>query len=941
LGSVNAKFGSGFDNIVTLQGINHSAEGGGQWMGLDYVQLNPPIPPATFPWSVGKDDDGWPAGDGGGPNATFVQESFGPNALPGNPNSPEVNTQADDDYYFAGIYSTVIPSNGSYTPVGLVPANEEAAERAFAGIDNDKRYHFNLPANLSPDAQLSISWDPLNLDDPSSVNTDPRYGVEVYFNGVKVQSEIIVRAAQLNQRFTTPLFTLSSVNAAMGPGYDNIVTLKGINHSAEGGGQWMGIDYVQLNPPIPPPTFPWAVGKNDNDWPVGDGGGPNATFVQEAGVNPLPGNPHSPEVNQQADDDYYFAGNYTTVIAGNGSYTPVGIVAANEEAAERAFAGDDNNKRYHFNLPASLSPTDKVAVSFDALNLDDSAGGDPHYGVEVYFNGVKVQSEIVIHTPQIGQTYTTPAFTLASVNAGLGSGFDNIVTLKGINHSSEGGGQWMGIDYIQLNTASQDSTPPVMTCPNTVSVECGVTTTWQVSATDDVDGVVPVVCTPPSSAGLSLGAHNVVCTTADAAGNPASCSFPVTVVDTIPPTIEAAVTSPVQVPHACGETVTIQTDDPTGVVVSYTTAGAEACRIATVGCVPPSGTRFTQGTRTVTCTTVDGAGNSAACSFTVRVRPLNECPTAQANVVPPFELADDGHYLVIAPNNTDAHVIFDGSTSSDADGDTLSYAWFEAPQTNHVPVPPDTGKKVSKKKSKKENSGDEDCAFGKVSELTLQYNGAQAGFVGVAQKGKAVLFYEMVQPGGTFTFQGYGKDGDMSPEIAVFLNNVVNAAFDTSGKTAIGPGLWSGDFLVISGKTVKDGQLCELAPPPLTERVQFGTGVVAERTLHLGVHNIELEVSDADCTDLAALVVEVITPGQAVESCIILVAHSSLDAKDQRPLIDTLKKAMSEFDKGKFDQGVKKLEEFIKKVQKNKSLSQAEKDVLIECAQHTIDVMKP
>ena len=47
----------------------------------------------------------------------------------------------------------------------------------------------------------------------------------------------------------------------------------------------MGIDYVQLDQDaevIPPPVFPWSVGRDDNGWPVGDGGGPNATFVQEA-----------------------------------------------------------------------------------------------------------------------------------------------------------------------------------------------------------------------------------------------------------------------------------------------------------------------------------------------------------------------------------------------------------------------------------------------------------------------------------------------------------------------------------------------------------------------------------------------------------------------------------------------------------------------------------
>jgi len=43
---------------------------------------------------------------------------------------------------------------------------------------------------------------------------------------------------------------------------------------------------------------------------------------------------------------------------------------------------------------------------------------------------------------------------VASVNAQVGLGFDNIVTLKGIDYSANGGGNWMGIDYVRLNDAS-------------------------------------------------------------------------------------------------------------------------------------------------------------------------------------------------------------------------------------------------------------------------------------------------------------------------------------------------------------------------------------------------------------------------------------------------------------------------------------------------------
>src|SRR5439155_22102974 len=136
--------------------------------------------------------------------------------------------------------------------------------------------------------------------------------------------------------------------------------LNGINHSGDDGGSFFVIDYVQLNPAYPFPTRPSSdpVGKDDNDWPVGDGGGTNTTFVAPNGViNPLPGNPASPEVDQQADNDYYFAGLYNftipSVVTFYGDYTPVGEVLANEEAAERAFAAGDNEDRKSTRLNSS------------------------------------------------------------------------------------------------------------------------------------------------------------------------------------------------------------------------------------------------------------------------------------------------------------------------------------------------------------------------------------------------------------------------------------------------------------------------------------------------------------------------------------------------------------------------------------------------------------
>jgi len=286
---------------------------------------------AQVVWQAGKDDGGWPlTGTAGGPDANFVQENGTTTPLPGSPNSTPVPQGADNDYYFAGTYSQTIPSvvarYGSYTPIGVVAANENSAERAFAGGDLDLRYHFNLPNSLRAFDQLSFTWDPLNLDDPNAVNTDPRFGVEVYFNGVLVQTQIVIRPAQLNVHRTTAKFSLASVNAQVGPGFDNVVSLKGISYNAEGGGNWMGVDYVQLDSSPGAGLLPNSVNIGQNKvGSVTENG--NGSFTIVGGGNDI----------WDAHDDFTYA--YTDVtgdfdvqvqvaaLQANGAFTKAGLMA--------------------------------------------------------------------------------------------------------------------------------------------------------------------------------------------------------------------------------------------------------------------------------------------------------------------------------------------------------------------------------------------------------------------------------------------------------------------------------------------------------------------------------------------------------------------------------------------------------------------------------------
>src|SRR5258708_16076967 len=55
---------------------------------------------------------------------------------------------------------------------------------------------FRSPNAVAPTDQLSVSFDALNLDTSAA---DPRYGIEVWVNGVKVQDQIVIHPDQLGR----------------------------------------------------------------------------------------------------------------------------------------------------------------------------------------------------------------------------------------------------------------------------------------------------------------------------------------------------------------------------------------------------------------------------------------------------------------------------------------------------------------------------------------------------------------------------------------------------------------------------------------------------------------------------------------------------------------------------------------------------------------------
>jgi hypothetical protein len=138
----------------------------------------------------------------------------------------------------------------------------------------------------------------------------------------------------------------------------------------------------------------------------------------------------------------------------------------------------------------------------------------------------------------------------------------------------------------------------------------GAVVDFSASATDVVDGSVPVTCDANSGDTFALGTTTVNCSATDRHGNTATGSFNITVVDTTPPTIDA---------HP---DITVTAQDSTGAVVNYTPPAThdivDGDGVAT--CSPPPGTLFSIGDTTVTCTATDAAGNQATpVTFVVHV----------------------------------------------------------------------------------------------------------------------------------------------------------------------------------------------------------------------------------------------------------------------------------------------------------------------------------
>jgi len=195
-----------------------------------------------------------------------------------------------------------------------------------------------------------------------------------------------------------------------------------------------------------------------------------------------------------------------------------------------------------------------------------------------------------------------------------------------------------------------DTTAPTLTLPSNMTVEAtgpsGAVVPFTASASDLVDGAVPVGCSPASGSPFALGATTVNCSATDVHGNTTSGSFMVTVEDTTSP----ALTLP--------SNMTVEATGPSGAAVSFTASASDLVSGSVpITCSPASGSTFALGATTVNCSATDAHGNTAQGSFKITV--VDTTP-------PALNLPAD--IVTTAPGNSQKIVTYSASATDVVDG---------------------------------------------------------------------------------------------------------------------------------------------------------------------------------------------------------------------------------------------------------------------------------
>ncbi len=281
----------------------------------------------------------------------------------------------------------------------------------------------------------------------------------------------------------------------------------------------------------------------------------------------------------------------------SGSFFPVGVTTVTVTAKDAS----NNVKTCTFTV--TVNDTQLPTVICPANISTPAAAGQ--CGAIVVYPG-----------PQVSDN--CPGYTVTSTPAS-GSFFPVGITTVTVTATDASG----NTATCQFTVRVVDTQLPVITCPANIIVsntagQCGAIVNFTPTATDNCPGVV-VTSSPASGSFFPVGTTTVTSTATDASGNIKTCQFTVRVNDTQAPVI----TCPANI-------IVSNTVGQCGAIVTYAPTATDNCTTVTVTTSPASGSFFPVGTTTVTATATDAAGNTATCTFTVKVNdtqlPTIVCP---------------------------------------------------------------------------------------------------------------------------------------------------------------------------------------------------------------------------------------------------------------------------------------------------------------------------
>lgn len=189
--------------------------------------------------------------------------------------------------------------------------------------------------------------------------------------------------------------------------------------------------------------------------------------------------------------------------------------------------GDSGTRRAQFQVHLSRAPSTNVTISYTTADGTATAGSD---------YTAKLPGTVVFAPGQISKSIDVAIAPNTTVG--------NLRDLR-LDVAVAGGSP---VEELAMSGSAQivddevpvlDTTAPAMTLPSDMTTPAtapnGAVATWSATATDDVDGTVPVECTPAAGSRFAVGLTTVGCTAADTAGNTSTGSFTVTVTPFTPP----------------------------------------------------------------------------------------------------------------------------------------------------------------------------------------------------------------------------------------------------------------------------------------------------------------------------------------------------------------------------------------------------------------------